>query len=70
MQTSFDQGQNWFLRGMRAGLESRQQHPNWTENEVTIQSGMQAVLFLLTDPEGAVQFSRGFIRGYQAAEVH
>jgi hypothetical protein len=55
---------------MRAGLESRQQHPNWTENEVTIQSGMQAVLFLLTDPEGAVQFSRGFIRGYQAAEVH
>jgi hypothetical protein len=70
MQTSFDtQDQYWFLNGMKAGLEARKQHPGWDESELVYQSGIKAVMFLLTDPEGAVQFSRGFIRGYKAVEV-
>lgn len=70
MYTSFDtQGQNWFLRGMRAGIEARKQHPEWNEQDVVVQSGIKAVSFLLVDPDGAVHYSRGFIKGFKAAEV-
>lgn len=69
MNTSFDQGQNWFLRGMRAGIEARKQHPEWDEQNVVYQSGIKAVAFLLVDPDGAVAYSNGFIKGFKAVEA-
>ena len=68
MNSSLDQGQNWFLRGMRAGIEARKEHPEWNEHDVVYQSGIKAVCFLLVDPEGAVAYSNGFVRGFKAAE--
>lgn len=68
MHVSFDtQGQSWFAHGMKAGHEAHKQYPNWTDGELIQKSGEKAVLYLLSDPEGAVRFSDGFVRGYKAS---
>jgi hypothetical protein len=68
MYTLFDrQEQSWFAHGMKAGREAAQKHPEWTDSTLYVQSGMVASKYLLSDPEGASEFSRGFERGYKAS---
>jgi hypothetical protein len=59
--------ENFYARGMKSGREAAKLNPGWDDGELAQQSANKAIIYLMSAPEGAVQYMKGFEKGYRAS---
>lgn len=60
------QGGNFYSRGMKAGVEAAKQTPGWDDGTLAQHSAEKALAFMMQSEDGAMDYMRGFEKGYRA----
>lgn len=60
------QGEGFYVRGMKAGVEAAKLTPGWDDGTLAQHSAEKALAFLMQSEDGAIAYMRGFEKGYRA----
>jgi hypothetical protein len=60
------QGESFYARGMKAGVEAAKLTPGWDDGTLAERSAFKATVFMMQSEDGAVAYMRGFEKGYRA----